>query len=86
MSVIDSFGLTEISTKNAANILASLKLDSKLKKFLIITSKDLILEKSLRNLSKVKVISGNSLNVYDILNHKYLLFVGRDILDSLLEG
>jgi large subunit ribosomal protein L4 len=43
---------------------------------LIVTEKpDENIEKSSRNIKSVKLLRAEGLNVYDILNHKYLLFV-----------
>ena len=43
---------------------------------LIVTEKpDEKLEKSSRNIQKIKLLRAEGINVYDILSHKYLLFV-----------
>ncbi|UCF73872.1 MAG: 50S ribosomal protein L4 [Deltaproteobacteria bacterium] len=70
--VVDSLHLEEIKTKKFFEILKNLDLDS----VLIVTEKpDENLEKSSRNIRKVKLLRAEGLNVYDILSHEHLLFV-----------
>jgi len=70
--VIDEFHLDEIKTKKLVDILRSLNVDNAL----IVTEKpDENLEKSSRNIKKIKLLRAEGLNVYDVLTHKYLLFV-----------
>jgi large subunit ribosomal protein L4 len=71
--VVDNFRLDEIKTKRVAEILQNFEADS----VLIVSEKpDEILEKSSRNIPNIKLLRAEGLNVYDILHHKYLLFVG----------
>lgn len=70
--VVDDFHLEEIKTKRFLEILENFDLDN----VLIVTEKpDENLEKSSRNIKSVKLLRAEGLNVYDILSHKYLLFV-----------
>jgi large subunit ribosomal protein L4 len=70
--VVDSLHLEEIKTKKFFEILKNLDLDN----VLIVTEKpDENLEKSSRNIRKVKLLRAEGLNVYDILTHEHLLFV-----------
>ena len=70
--VVDKFELEEIKTKKFFEVLKNLDLAS----VLIVTEKpDEDLERSSRNIRKVKLLRAKGLNVYDILTHEYLLFV-----------
>jgi len=70
--VVDNFHLEEIKSKKFLEILENFDVDN----VLIVTEKpDENLEKSSRNIKKVKLIRTEGLNVYDILSYKYLLFV-----------
>ena len=79
--VLDSLNFKEPKTKEGANFLKKLKLDS----VLIIDSqenKNLFL--SLRNIPKVKAVDFNQINIYDVLNHKSLVFTQK-AFESLME-
>ncbi len=70
--VVDKFELEEIKTKKFFEVLKNFDLAS----VLIVTEKpDENLEKSSRNIRKVKLLRAKGLNVYDILTHEHLLFV-----------
>ena len=70
--VVDNIHLEEISTGKLFDVLKNFDLDNAL----IVTERaDENLEKSSRNIKKVKLLRAEGLNVYDILRHKYLLFV-----------
>ncbi|MBW1673740.1 MAG: 50S ribosomal protein L4 [Deltaproteobacteria bacterium] len=70
--VVDNIHLEEISTGKFFDVLKNFDLNNTL----IVTEKeDENLEKSSRNIKKVKLLRAEGLNVYDILRHKYLLFV-----------
>jgi large subunit ribosomal protein L4 len=70
--VVDNLRLEEIKTKKFFEILENFDLDN----VLIVTEKpDENLEKSSRNIRKVKLLRAEGLNVYDILTHEHLLFV-----------
>jgi len=62
--------LEKPKTKEILNYLSNLGTDSAL---FIVPERDLVLEASARNLSKVKVLAVEGLNVYDVLNHEKLI-------------
>ncbi|HUU40456.1 MAG TPA: 50S ribosomal protein L4 [Desulfatiglandales bacterium] len=69
--VIDKFHIDEIKTKKVVDILMSFNVDNVL---IVIEKPDENLEKSSRNIKRVKILRAEGLNVYDVLTHKYLLF------------
>ncbi|MGD8563659.1 MAG: 50S ribosomal protein L4 [Desulfarculaceae bacterium] len=70
--VMRGFGLDEIKTKAFAEVLKRFESDDAL---VIIAGPDEIMEKSSRNLPKVKVLRAEGLNVYDILKHERVLLL-----------
>jgi large subunit ribosomal protein L4 len=73
--------LAEPRTKDGAKLMSNLKLISAL--FVDShTNKNLIL--AMRNLPKVKTVDHNQLTVYDVLDHKVLVF-SQPAFDSLME-
>jgi large subunit ribosomal protein L4 len=74
VSVVDSFGVEEYSTRRMAEILTTLGVmeDSLL---IVLESSDPFVERSARNLPRVSVIRSEGLNVYDVLRHRRILFV-----------
>ena len=79
--VLDNLKFKEPKTKEGVNFLKKLKLDS----VLVIDNKDnknLFL--SLRNIPKVKAVDFNQINIYDVLNHKSLVFTEK-AFESLME-
>ena len=80
--VLDSFGLEEIKTKEAAKILAALPTGKKT--LIVLPEKDDVLYKSARNIAGVKVTLVNTLNVYDILNCDKLLVL-QDAVSKIEE-
>ena len=70
--VVDSIHLEKISTRRLFEVLKNLDLDNAL---IVTEREDENLEKSSRNIKKVKLLRVEGLNVYDILRHEYLLFV-----------
>lgn len=73
---VDSFNLTEVKTKTASEALISLGIAKGTSALVVLPYSDENTEKSMRNLAGIKVIRSEGLNLYDILNHKYLVFVG----------
>lgn len=69
--VIDGFGLSEPSTRKAAETLAKLKVEGKVA--VLCTADEESTAKSVRNLPWVKVFMTNELNVYDILDNDTLV-------------
>ncbi len=75
--LIDDFGLRDIKTKKAIEVLSKLGVDTGLNTLVVLDSSETALQKSLRNIATVKTIDASGLNVYDILNAKYLVIVGN---------
>ena len=75
--VVRDLGLEEIKTKTLAQRLKALGVENGL---LVISAKDEIIEKSARNLPKVKVLRVEGLNVYDVLKYDKLV-----LLESVVE-
>ena len=74
--VIDDFNLDAVKTKNLVNVLNALSLSDLL---IVSDAEDTNLLLSSRNISDVKVIKTEGLNVYDILKFKNLLLVESTI-------
>jgi len=79
--VLDAFDIKEPRTKEAAALLKALKLDSAL---LVDSHENTNLFLSVRNLPKVKAVDVKTLNIYDVLNYKWLVFSQR-ALESTME-
>ena len=70
--VVSDFDLPEIKTKNFVQVMETFKV----RKALIVTEKkNENLEKSSRNVPKIKVMRLEGLNVYDVLNYDHLFLV-----------
>jgi large subunit ribosomal protein L4 len=70
--VLEGFDLAEIKTKEFVKVMNTFEAE----KALIVTGdKNEILEKSARNVPRVKVMRCEGLNVYDVLNHEHLFVV-----------
>ncbi|NLZ53598.1 MAG: 50S ribosomal protein L4 [Thermoanaerobacteraceae bacterium] len=69
--LLDSLIMEVPKTKQMVSILNNLKADKK--SLIVIADKDENVVKSARNIPGVKATSVNTLNVYDILNHDYLI-------------
>ena len=68
--VVDKFSLEAAKTKIMAQALAELKVTSAL---IVIAGADATIERSARNLPKVKVLRIEGLNVYDLLRYDHLV-------------
>jgi large subunit ribosomal protein L4 len=79
--VVDKFELEEPKTKLMVKALAELKVDSAL---FLISQQDDKIERSARNLAKVKVLRVEGLNVYDLLRYDHLILT-QDALQRLEE-
>ncbi len=75
--IADDFGLKEISTKNAQKVLNALGVKRGDTALLVVSESESVLRKSLKNIEGIELLSASGLNVYDILNHKFLIFVGE---------
>lgn len=68
--VVDKLELDEAKTKRMARALAELKVESAV---IVIAQPDAKIERSARNLPKVKVLRVDGLNVYDLLRYEHLI-------------
>jgi large subunit ribosomal protein L4 len=68
--VVDDFNLPEIKTKNFVRVLKNFKVN---KALIVIGNKLMNLEKSSKNVPRVKVMRYQGINVYDILKYDHLL-------------
>jgi large subunit ribosomal protein L4 len=72
VTVVDSFGLEEFSTKRMVGILNALGLVGETL-LIVLAAGDPHVERSARNLPRVNVIRAEGLNVYDVLRHRRML-------------
>src|SRR4030042_234524 len=79
--VLQEFGVQEAKTKAAVQWLKSLNLDSAL---VVDRTENKNLFLALRNVPKVKAVDPKQLNLYDVLNHKWLVF-SEQALESVME-
>ncbi|MHB8765415.1 MAG: 50S ribosomal protein L4 [Deferrisomatales bacterium] len=79
--VVDDLGLAEIKTKSLADALKKMGAPNAL---IVVPERDDVVEKSARNLPKVKVLRLEGLNVYDMLKYEKLVFL-RGALEKLGE-
>ncbi len=82
--VLEDFNLEEPKTKELAEIRRNLKIDEK-KSLVILNEPDRNIYLSSRNLSKLKIITVNELNTYDIMNANVLVFM-ESSLDTFLKN
>lgn len=80
--VVDGFGLSEPSTKKAAETLSKLKVEGKVG--VLCSAEEAATGKSVRNLPWAKVFFSNELNVYDILDNDTLV-ITKPALDHVTE-
>jgi len=69
--ILDRMDLQEAKTKKMASILVNLR--SGKKPLLVIEEGNEMVRRAARNIEGVKIISPNSLNLYDLLNHNKLI-------------
>jgi large subunit ribosomal protein L4 len=74
--VVDKFELEQAKTKLMVQALAELKVASAL---LVIPQADAKIERSARNLPKVKVLRVEGLNVYNLLRYEHLILTGDSL-------
>lgn len=82
LMIVESLGLAEIKTKTLVATLKALEAENAL---VVIPEKDAVLEKSAKNLPRVKVLRMEGLNVYDILRHEKLILL-RGAVEKLEGG
>jgi large subunit ribosomal protein L4 len=71
LKVIDSFGLEEPKTKQMAQVLQALGIESSA--LLVTADLDMTVFKSARNIATVKTLPASMLNVVDLISHNTLL-------------
>ena len=76
LMVVDTLDITEIKTKDFKDVMNNLEAKNAL---VIIPDHDEVIEKSSRNIPKIKVLPVSGLNVYDILLHEKLILVQTSI-------
>jgi large subunit ribosomal protein L4 len=79
--VVDKFELEEAKTKLMVKALAELKVESAV---IVIAQTDPKIERSARNLAKIKVLRVEGLNVYDLLRYDHLILT-QEALQRLEE-
>ena len=79
--VVDRFELEEAKTKLMAKALAELKVESAV---IVISQSDAKIERSARNLAKIKVLRVEGVNVYDLLRYDHLILT-QEALQRLEE-
>jgi large subunit ribosomal protein L4 len=79
--VVDKFELEEAKTKIMVKALAELKVESAV---IVIAQSNEKIERSARNLSKIKVLRVEGLNVYDLLRYDHLIMT-QEALQRLEE-
>jgi large subunit ribosomal protein L4 len=79
--VLDGFDLSEIKTRRFVSALKALNLKSAL---IVTEAKNDHLERSSRNVPKVKVLRSEGLNVYDVLKYDTLVLLQPAI--KVIEG
>ena len=74
--LLDDFPLDGFKTRRVLEVLKKFNVDDAL---IITDEKRLLLERSARNIPKVRVQHFVNLNVYDILNHEYLILLNSAV-------
>jgi large subunit ribosomal protein L4 len=82
LTVLDQLPLEQIKTKDFAAILNRFELQ---KTLVVIGQPNDIVEKSARNIARVKVLRSEGLNVYDLLNHPSVLLT-QDTIGKIEES
>ena len=86
ITVVKDFGtsLEAPKTREITEVLGRLGIAANTKVLIVLTNPSEMVRRSVRNLDKVKLISANHLNVFDLL-HANSLVVGEDALTTLQE-
>jgi len=82
--VVDNLILPEIKTKKFYNILKKLPMKGASSTLVVLKAKDENINKSARNIKKIKTILADSLNVYDILKYNFLL-IDKEGVKKIIE-
>jgi large subunit ribosomal protein L4 len=78
--VVDDLSFDEPSTKEALEVLRSLKVEGLV--LLVLADRDEAVEKSFRNLPNVKMVSPGGLGTYDVLHADWVVFT-REALEGV---
>ena len=70
--LLDDFPLEGFKTRQVLEMLKRFKVEDAL---IVTDEKRLLLERSARNIPKIQILRYEGLNVYDILNHEYLILL-----------
>jgi len=70
--LLDEFPLNGFKTKQVLEVLKRFNVENAL---IVTSEKNIFLEQSTRNISRVEVLHADELNVYDILNHEHLILL-----------
>jgi large subunit ribosomal protein L4 len=70
--LLDNFPLEGFKTRQVLEVLKRFQVEDAL---IVTNEKNIFLERSARNLPKIRVLHCEGLNVYDILNHEYLILL-----------
>ena len=86
ITVVKDFGtsLEAPKTREITEVLGRLGIAADAKVLIVLTNPSEVVRRSVRNLDKVKLISANHLNVFDLL-HANSLVVGEDALTTIQE-
>ncbi len=79
--VLNQFQLKDIKTKSFLEVLSRFGMEEAL---IVIGQENFNLERSARNVPRVKVLRVDGLNVYDILNHEHLILI-KDAVEKIQE-
>jgi large subunit ribosomal protein L4 len=79
--IVDKLEFSKISTKSANELLKKMPIKEGII-LVIIPKSDMKIELSFRNLSFVKVLTANSLNIYDLLKYNYII-MSKDALEVI---
>jgi large subunit ribosomal protein L4 len=75
--VVDSWGLSEPSTKGAIAALSALGIEGRA--LVVLTNADEAAAKSFRNIPEVQIISSGELNAYDVLCNDWIVFTSASL-------
>lgn len=75
---VTTFGLNQIKTKEAINVLNNLGLAGK-KAVVVTGSEDVVLDKSIRNVHRVIPLNAIGLNTYDVVHSEFVLFTEQGL-------
>lgn len=75
--IVDAMNFEQAKTKQAVELIKGLGIEQGKSVLVVVEESNVNAVKSLRNIARVDVISPKGLNVYDVLNHQFLVFTGE---------